>query len=227
MRTVSDQNIARQVTDELRDAIYAGELKPGDRLVERKLAADLGVSHIPVREALARLIEEGLVEKEPRRGARVARLTKRDLEEITSMRIVLEQFVIERVLPRWTPEARAELSSQLDDMAAAAPGDTATIFRQDRAFHESLANLAEHGILSDITTRLQGRIAAFILATTSELAVDQQAAHVHSHQLIIDALDEGDIERARTVVADHISAGAARIRTDDLAHDDEPELAEH
>ena len=57
MQTVSAQNVAKQVTEELRDAIYAGELKPGERLVERKLAARLGVSHIPVREALARLAE--------------------------------------------------------------------------------------------------------------------------------------------------------------------------
>ncbi len=219
MRTVSDQNVARQVTDELRDAIYAGELKPGDRLVERKLAADLGVSHIPVREALARLIEEGLIEKEPRRGARVARLTPRDLEELTSMRIVLEQFVVERVITRWNPDARALLSAQLDEMASAAPGDTATLFRQDRAFHETLASLAEHGILSDVSTRLQGRVAAFILATTSELPADQQAAHVHSHQLIIDALDDGDLDAARAVVAEHITQGAARIRVDDLAEE--------
>ncbi|WP_433675258.1 GntR family transcriptional regulator [Microbacterium gorillae] len=215
MQTVSDQNVAKQVTEELRDAIYAGELKPGERLVERKLAARLGVSHIPVREALARLAEERLVEREPRRGARVARMTRADLDEITSLRIVLEQFVAERAQERWNDDARNRLETILDAMDAAEPGDTAEIFRQDRAFHETLSELAEHRLLSDMSTRLQGRIASFLLATTSELSADQQHAHTQSHRVIVDALASGDATHLREVIAHHIVEGAARIPLDD------------
>ena len=66
MENVSDLNIAEQVLEELRSAIQSGELAPGERLIERKIAAQLGVSHIPVREALARLTQERLVVREPR-----------------------------------------------------------------------------------------------------------------------------------------------------------------
>src|SRR5690606_314708 len=111
MRTVSDQNIAEQVTDELRAAIHSGELAPGDRLVERKLAERLGVSHIPVREALTRLAEERLITREPRRGARVAALTAQDLEEIASLRTALEQFMAIRVQERWTDASAARLQT--------------------------------------------------------------------------------------------------------------------
>lgn len=85
-------NLADQVVGRVRDAIYEGRYPPGARLVERTLAAELGVSHIPIREALARLTDEGLIERTPRRGARVATLTPRELEELSSLRIVLEQI---------------------------------------------------------------------------------------------------------------------------------------
>ena len=78
------------------------------------------MSHIPVREALARLAEEGLVEREPRRGARVAALTARQLDEISSLRIVLEQFVARRVQPVWTPTIERQLRAVAREMVAAA-----------------------------------------------------------------------------------------------------------
>lgn len=211
MRTVSDHNVAKQVTDELRDAIYSGEFGPGERLVERKLAASLGVSHIPVREALARLVEERLVDKQPRRVARVAMLSRTDLEEIASLRILLEQFIAERVQERWNADARARLEEILAAMDAAAPGDTAEVFRQDRAFHQTLAELAEHRLLSDMNARLQGRVAGFLRATTSALTENEQHLHVLSHQKIIDAIASGDRERVRAVIAEHIMQGADRI----------------
>ena len=70
-----DQSLADAVVDRLRAAISSGMYKPGERLVERRLAHEFGISHIPLREALARLTEEGLVVRLPRRGARVASLT--------------------------------------------------------------------------------------------------------------------------------------------------------
>ena len=95
-------SVAGRVADQLRDLIRDGAYAPGARLVERAIARELGTSHIPVREALARLAEEGLVVRLPRRGARVAELSPRLLEEISSVRVVLEQFVCRRVLERWT-----------------------------------------------------------------------------------------------------------------------------
>ena len=78
------------MADQLRDLIRDGAYAPGERLVERSIARELGTSHIPVREALARLAEEGLVVRLPRRGARVAELSPRMLEEISSVRVVLD-----------------------------------------------------------------------------------------------------------------------------------------
>ena len=91
--------------------------------MERTIASQLGVSHIPVREALARLADEGLVQRIPRRGAWVAGLTPVGLAEISSLHIVLEGFVVRRAQERLTPAAEARLRSiaaRMPDAADAA-----------------------------------------------------------------------------------------------------------
>src|ERR1700754_17542 len=105
LQPLDSNNLADKIADQLRETIQSGEYAPGERLVERRLAGELNVSHIPVRQALAPLTEEGLVERLPRRGARVAVIGLKELEELSSLRVVLEQFVVERVMQRWTPEA--------------------------------------------------------------------------------------------------------------------------
>lgn len=215
MRSVSDQNIAEQVADELRSAIHSGELAPGERLVERKLAERLGVSHIPVREALTRLAQERLVVHEPRRGARVAALTARDLEEISSLRIVLEQFMAVRVQERWDEEAAARLGSVVEAMAAVPEGDIAELLRQDRLFHETLSELADHRFLDEVTSHLRGRVAGFLHAANSALDPAEQEEHVRSHQRIVDAIAGADPETARAVIAEHVTRAAQRITPTD------------
>ena len=212
MRSVSDQNIAEQVADELRTAIHSGELIPGERLIERKLAERLGVSHIPVREALTRLAEERLITREPRRGARVAELTTQDLDEISSLRIVLEQFMAIRVQERWNEVSAARLHEIVDAMAAAQPGDIAEVLRQDRLFHETLADLAEHRFLTELSAQLRGRIAGFLHAANAALGPDDQEEHVRSHRVIVEAIASGDPDRARDIIAEHVTRAAERIR---------------
>ncbi|UGS25509.1 GntR family transcriptional regulator [Microbacterium resistens] len=211
MRSVSDQNIAEQVADELRSAIHSGELLPGERLVERKLAERLGVSHIPVREALTRLAQEHLIVREPRRGARVAELTPRDLEEISSLRIVLEQFMALRVQERWTRAAHKRLQGIVDAMDAAAVGDMAEVLAQDRAFHEAIAELSDHRFVMELNAQLRGRIAGFIQAANAALPPQEQAEHVRSHRVILDAIASGDPDAVRAVIAEHVTRAVERI----------------
>lgn len=212
MRSVSDQNIAEQVADELRAAIHSGELAPSERLVERKLAERLGVSHIPVREALTRLAEERLITREPRRGARVAALTAKDLEEIASLRIVLEQFMAIRVQERWTDASAERLQQIIDAMESAEVGDMTEVLRQDRAFHEALAELSDHRFVTELSAQLRGRITGFISAANAALPPAEQAEHVRSHREIMDAIASGDPDAARDVIAEHVTRAFARIR---------------
>ena len=97
------------VFNTLRKAILKGELKPGERLMEIALAERLGVSRTPVREAMRKLELEGLVVMIPRRGAQVANITEKDLNDVLEVRIALENLSIENACARMTEEQLAEL----------------------------------------------------------------------------------------------------------------------
>lgn len=211
--TVVTQSMSEQIAQELRGAIENGELKPGERLVERALAIRMGVSHIPIREALSRLAEEGLVERTPRRGARVAALSDQELQELSSLRIVLEQFVAVRVQNSWTEE-RAEIlrgivSSMVEHSQA---GDLDQMFALDRKFHETLWEFADHRMLMSTVAQLRGRINGFLRATNQALTPNELAAHAESHFDVVDAIASGDEQRLRAEVARHIDTAAERIR---------------
>lgn len=212
MKNLSEQNIATKVIDELREAIQSGELEPGTRLVERKLAERLGVSHIPVREALAILTQERLVERQPRRGARVAALDAAEIAEITSLRIVLEQFVAVRVQERWDAKAEKQLTKIVDGMRRAANrGDADAMFGYDRQFHDALWQLSEHHLLVEVTARLRGRLTGFLRAANRMLPAEQLSEHAEAHAEIIHALASGDPAALKPVIADHIETAAVRI----------------
>lgn len=210
--TVSDRNISAKVADELRDAIQNGRLEPGERLVERKLADSLGVSHIPVREALAKLTEEGLVERTPRRGARVASLSEKEVTEITGLRIVLEQYVARSVQSTWTPKSDAALRRIVKQMVdAAEKSHLEALFALDRRFHETLWEMADNRTLLTIASQLRSRINGFLRAANAALAADELVAHARSHEALVDALASGDPATAEAAMAAHVEIAADRI----------------
>ncbi|WP_206337759.1 GntR family transcriptional regulator [Streptomyces sp. WAC 06738] len=213
LHPLSSGNLADQVADALRDAILEGRYPPGTRLVERTIAAELGVSHIPVREALSRLADEGLTERTPRRGSRVATLSARELDELSTLRTVLEQFVVARVGERLTPRTERELRRIVEAMRrAAADGNFRRVFDLDQRFHERLWELADHRMLNELVTQLRSRIGAFLRAATAALPPESLEQHAASHDVLLDALLDDDPEAGRAEMARHIEAAATRIR---------------
>ena len=200
------------MADQLRDLIRDGAYAPGARLVERRSRSDLGTSHIPVREALARLAEEGLVVRRPRRGARVAELSPRMLDEISSVRVVLEQFVCRRVLERWTParRGRAQPARAPDDVRRRARHD------EDRGdldvrFHETLWQLADHELLLEVAAGLRGRIEGFLRAANAALAPEELRLHALAHVELVEVLASADETAVAESMRRHIELGAERV----------------
>jgi DNA-binding GntR family transcriptional regulator len=205
-------SVADRVADYLRDAIQLGRYAPGTRLVERSLAEQLNVSHIPIREALARLTEEGLVQRFPRRGARVAGLSPDLFDKVSEMRVLLERFVARRAHERLTPADRAELEAIVDDMvAAASAADTDRVLALDRRFHEELVRVADHSILSELVVQLRGRVNAFLQAATSSLSGKRLVAHAQSHRRLLNAIADGPASRAEREAERHILVAARRV----------------
>ena len=207
-----EKNLSQKVFERVREAILAGELPPGSRLVERRLALELDVSHIPVREALARLADEGLVERNARRGSWVAGLTHEDLDEISSLRVLLEQFVVVRVQERWSEASEQRLRALVDDMRKAAAGDVDRVRQQDTMFHEALWQLAEHRTLLELAAKLRGRINSFLRAATLALSRDELELHAMSHAELLDAIASGVPRRARRAMEAHIMIATERVR---------------
>jgi DNA-binding GntR family transcriptional regulator len=209
---LADQSLADAVVDRLRDAISNGRYPPGERLVERRLANEFGISHIPLREALARLTEEGLVERLPRRGARVASLTPRMLEEVSSLRVVLEQFVVRRLHGRFTREAQDRLQAAVDHMMIAAQEQDLTALHElDQHFHQLLWELTDNWLLVEISAQMRGRTSHFYRAAAETLAPDELRYHAHSHQQLLDIIASGDLDAAEREMQRHVQDATRRI----------------
>jgi DNA-binding GntR family transcriptional regulator len=205
------RSLAQLVTEHLRREITGGTYAPGAHLVEREIAEALGVSSIPVREAFARLVEEGLVVRVPRRGAFVAPFSVEAVRDLTRTRIALEELAVELAIEHWTPEARQEAQAIVDGMRAAArAGDRERFFRQDEAFHQLFWRVSKSETLLAIAQNLRGRISRFL---RDAIATDRRAleASADDHQRWLDAVDAADLERARAEVEQQISSAADRI----------------
>jgi DNA-binding GntR family transcriptional regulator len=217
-----DQSLADAVVERIRAAIWSGEYKPGDRLVERRLAQDFGISHIPLREALARLTEEGLVERLPRRGARVATLTPRLLEEVSSLRVVLEQFVVRRLKDRFTPQLKSDLQLIVDQMLQAADRhDLVSVHELDQKFHQRLWEATDHELLVELAAEMRSRTSHFYRAAAASLGSDEVRKHADSHQVLLDVIASGDRRAAERAMQQHVEQAAKRIADSQLVPTEE------
>jgi len=209
---VSSSRLSDDIAAKIRASILDGEFEAGQRLVERKLAEAYGVSHIPIREALSTLAEEGLVERLPRRGARVVNLTVRDLEEVSSLRTTLEQFAIQRTQRNLTPEREARLREIVAGMFADAKrGDAESLFARDQEFHSVVSEFADHHLLLTVLLQLRNRVSGFLAAAQRDLTPDQQLEHARAHLELLDAIVSRDPDAASRAVTDHIATALSRI----------------
>lgn len=209
---LSRRTLADEITDRLRDAIRAGQIPLGSRLYENEIAAQMGVSRVPVREAIRRLSAEGLIKSIPHRGNYVYQPTRREFEEIASIRVLLEQFVAERVLVRWSSEYEARLGRIVEEMTRTArAGDHQGVFELDTKFHESLWKIADHDVLLEIVSSLRARISRFLYEATMSVPPDGLEAHVAGHRRVVDALTSSDPERVREVIVDHVLTAKERV----------------
>ena len=208
-RTLSDE-----VTDRLREAIRSGAIPPGSRLVEQELAERLGVSRVPVREAIQTLVDEGIVRKAPRRGAYVYLPTQNEIDEMSSLRVVLERFVVERVIANWSAQSEATLREIVGEMRAAKDSaDYQRLYAKDYDFHRTLWEIADHSILLEIVASLRSRISRFLYEATSVLPQVDADLHVDSHEHLIDILKSKDVVASQAEITQHILDAKHRILT--------------
>ena len=134
-----DRTLVDTVSRDLREMILSGELRPGAQLVLTELARRMSISVMPVREAIGRLQAEGLVDQVPHRGARVARISVVDLEDLYRVRISIETLAVRLAAERFTAEDSTRLSQTLEDyLDAHSRGDEARGREAHAEFHLGL-----------------------------------------------------------------------------------------
>jgi DNA-binding GntR family transcriptional regulator len=207
MAGVDTRPLRQQIADALQNAILNGEMKPGEALVETDLAAKLGVSRAPVREALQLLSNSGLVETVPYRGTTVRSLSNRDIEEIYSLRTTLETFALRRAMERDAKGLVASLTSIYNAMEErAGAGDWASVSAEDQRFHQALISAADHDLLrhvwGDLNVRVRQIMALRNLRNESTMTI------VYNHLPIVEAIAQGDVETAVATLARHIATAA-------------------
>jgi DNA-binding GntR family transcriptional regulator len=199
--TVERVVLREQVKDALLQRILRGDLQPGDRLVETRIAHELGTSQAPVREALRDLELLRLVESQPFKGARVRALGDEELIEIYPVRAALEELAARLATPRLGGDVDL-LERELDAMrAAAATGDLRRLVQHDFAFHRVIVQAAANEVLEQCWRGLgvEGRITLTIYGTAIE---PEQAAELHVP--IVEAIGSGSAASAGREARRHV-----------------------
>ena len=182
----------------LRQAIMNGEFKPGERLVEHRLAGQLGIGQPTLREAFKELELQGFLRKEPKRGTFVTKLSRREFRQILGVRMALETPVVERAATRLTPKQLAALAETVEGMRRNAQEfDLAEFHRHDVAFHETLWEAADNEFLRTALERTAFGLFAFVLLQREPDAADEFLSAVEQHEAILEGLRSGDPARAR------------------------------
>jgi DNA-binding GntR family transcriptional regulator len=231
MNPVRQRTLSDEVADQLRDAIRSGVIPAGTRLVEQELAEQFSVSRVPVREAIQSLVDQGLVRKTPRYGAFVYLPSQEEIDEISSLRVVLERFVIERVVAQWQPVFQTQLHQIVTEMRAAAEaGDYVRMYEQDYNYHYRLWEIADHSIVLEILASLRTRINRFLYEAVTLLPPMEMAHHLDSHDYLIQVIAGGDVEAAQHEITRHVLGAKGRIllhcnfpEATDLKHADSPD----
>ncbi|MEY4000281.1 MAG: hypothetical protein RLZZ626_636 [Actinomycetota bacterium] len=201
-----------RVAEVLREEILNGTLLPGERLRQEDIAARLGASRQPVRDALRLLEGDGLVTLVANSGAWVSKLSERECDEAYLVRERLEPLLLSQSLPNLTADQVARLAHLVDEIEAS--GDIETFLRLDREFHLLCYAGAQSGMLSEFVERIWNTTQHYrrAFAKLSNPATSE-ITHME-HRLILDAITrrdsvqaeralEGHIRRTRVTLAEH------------------------
>jgi DNA-binding GntR family transcriptional regulator len=206
----SHRTLREIVADEVRAMILRGELKPGERLFEDRLAEQLGVSRNPVREAIRALEGTGLVEVIPRRGAYVSQFDLEQVRHLLELRAVIEAYAAELAARRRTDDDLAELDRCIvEGRKASDAGDLVAAAASHRAFHLAIERAAGNPYLESVVGPLRHQtemVFSVLLESRGPLGWNE-------HEHIRDAIAAGDVQAARHETSEHMTSVLRDLET--------------
>lgn len=204
-RTTVRDDSQQKAYRHIRNAIVGFQLKPNERLVTEKLAKDLSVSRTPVREALSRLEQEGLVHRAGGWGYAVRQLRLRDVEELFTVREALEVLAVSEALRHIDGQTIAELEHLLEE-ASQRRRNPAKFIAFNRAFYGRIAVTARNELLRTFLGSINDRIQS-IGAMTVRYQADRAAEILEENRALLEALKSKDESRAVAAIRHHIRKG--------------------
>lgn len=200
------RNLRQEIAHAIRAALVSGEMRPGVLYSAPVLAEKFGVSATPVREAMLDLASEGLVEAVRNKGFRITELTDRELDEVTSLRALIEVPTVGDLAARSDSALRTEIEAlrpiaQEIERQAEVP-DLIAYLEADRQFHLGLLSLAGNSLLVEVVGNLRARSRLFGLPQLAQAG--QLGRSAREHQEILDLVLAGDRDGATRVMAQHI-----------------------
>ena len=201
------QTLREKILETIRDAILKGTLKPGERVSEPDLAERFGISRTPIREAFRQLESEGYLQVIPRKGAVVASLSERDVEEFYAIKIILEGFAARMAAENLSDkdiERLEVINEKLGQIAK--EGDVKTFFRVHNEFHELFIKAAGNERLYEMINQLVMKFKRLRLASLSQPG--RMEISVEEHRNMIQAFKNHDGDKADSLVRHAATIGA-------------------
>lgn len=195
----------------LREAILNGELKPGERLMEIQLATRLGVSRTPIREAIRMLEQEGFAVTIPRRGAEVARMTLKDMEDVLEIRGALDDLAVQLACNRITQEQLERLKTVKDDFARATEScDVKRLAESDVAFHDIIYEATSNPKLVNILNNFREQLYRYRIEYLKDSSSYPKL--IEEHDEIVSAIEAKDHGRVTAIMREHVVNQAAAVK---------------
>ena len=199
--TLARASLSDQIKDRLLARIMDGTLKPGDRLIELKIAAEMETSQAPVREAIKELEAIGVVESLRNKGSRVRIISDEELKDLYDVRAQLEGYAAELVARAKAPIGKALRSCIAEMKKAAKRNDSMGFAEHNSAFHRHIIEAANNVILLDFWTTLNVKSRTLVNVSRHKSDLTLIAA---SHEAIVEAIEAGNVAKARKSAGDHV-----------------------
>ena len=204
------EGLSRQIADQLRELIYAGEFKAGDRLNEAALAVRMGTSRGPIREAIRILTGTGLVTPVVNRGVFVRKVSIQEMLEIYELRALVFGFAAERACDHVTDEHRRAFEQLLDGMdGAAQAGDSGRYYELNVRFHALVLELSHHHRARLLYESYVKELHLYRRQNFNAPG-NMRRSNVE-HRKIFDAISKGNAAKAKQFAEEHIQAGRTRL----------------
>ena len=199
------------VFNTLREAILKGELRPGERLMEIQLANKLGVSRTPIREAIHMLEQEGLVVTMPRKGAEVAKMTLKDMEDVLEIRAALDELASHVACQRITEEQLSRLKDRKQDFEhSLRSGDVKLIAEADVRFHDVIYEATGNPKLINLLSNLREQIYRYRVEYLKN--TDNYPVLIKEHEAVYQSLADRNEEQATLAIREHVANQAYAVK---------------